>query len=661
MSVVRILGITAAFAGTLAALPAAAAAPPASAFASLPEMAMVVLSPDGQKVAWANDPGGTPVVVIFDLSTGRDLQRLTPSNARIRDLDWADDTTLIMSISRSLTLSESTIAEQRYEFWRYLAVDASGGKARSLLMEHPSRELVTGAYLERLHVGKPDTVIMSTYNYSETARRGEIGSRISGGRKDQGFELSLFEVNTRDGDGRMIESGTPFTDDWIVNASGQAVARSEWNPDTQVYSVLVKDGGGWKTAYSARMDYEFDLVGLSADGQLVLARSARGSDKFRIWSIPVAGGDMSLYYEHPEYDVTSIVHDRFTGAPAGFRIGGPEPSVHWIDPKMDAIQKAVAKAFPGQQATVFDRSRDYRRIVARVESASSAQVYYLIDFGKGSADIIGESYPALADASLGAMEFTSYPSSDGTSIPAYLTLPPGREPKRLPLVVFPHGGPYARDDTGFDWWTQFLATRGYAVLQPQFRGSWGFGAPLFRAGHRQWGRGMQDDISAGVRHLVEKGIADPDRVCIIGASYGGYAALAGAAFTPELYVCAVSVNGIADIPNMVGFIQKQHGEESDSLRAWKDLIGNPSDEDLARFSPARSVESIQDPILLVHGTSDTVVPFSQSANFARLLDQHGRPNQLVPLEGEDHWLSTSASRLTLLQALEKFLATHLRP
>jgi len=635
--------------------------PPAAAFASLPEMAFVRLSPDGQKVAWANDPGGSPVVVIFDLATGRDLQRLTPSSARIRDLDWADDRTLILSISRSLTLSEGTVAEQRYEFWRYLAVDAAGGKARSLLMEHPSREAVTGAYLERLHTGKPGTVIMSTYNFSETARRQEIGSRISGGRKDQGLELSLFEVSTRDGDGKVIETGTPFTDDWIVNAAGQAAARSEWNPDTQVYSVLVKDRGGWRSVYSDRMDYELDLVGLSADGQSVLALSARGGDRFKVWAIPVTGGDMTVYYEHPQYDVTGIEPDRFTGAPAGFRIGGPEPSVHWVDSRLAAIQKAVGKAFPGRQTTVFDRSRDYQRIMARVESPSSAPVYYLVDFSKGSADIVGDSYPALANASLGRQELTSYPSYDGTSIPAYLTLPPAREPKRLPLVVFPHGGPYARDDTGFDWWSQFLATRGYAVLQPQFRGSWGFGAPLFRAGHRQWGRGMQDDISAGVRHLVEKGIADPDRVCIVGASYGGYAALAGAAFTPALYRCAVSVNGIADIPNMVGFIQKQHGPESDSLRAWKDLIGNPSDDDLARFSPARSLETIQDPILLVHATSDTIVPFSQSENFARLLNQHGKHNQLVRLEGEDHWLSTSRSRLTMLQSMEAFLARHLKP
>ncbi|MGE0031671.1 MAG: alpha/beta fold hydrolase [Steroidobacteraceae bacterium] len=636
--------------------------PPAAAFAALPEMSFVRLSPDGQRVAWANDPGGTPLVVVFDLATGKDLKRLRPSNARIRDLDWADNRTLIMSVSRSLTSEATTVAEKRYEFERYLAVNVEeeGGEARSLLMEHPDREFVTGANLEKLHTEKPGTVVMSTWSFSGTAFRQEIGSRLAGGRRDSGYQLSLYEVDTGTGKGRMIESGSPYTNTWILDGAGHAVARSDWNPETRNYSILVKEGKSWKSIFAADIDYEFNLIGLSADGQSLLAGSARGSDKFKVWSLPLSGGNLSILYEHPEHDVTSIITDRFTGVPTGFGIGGPDATIHWIDPKLAAMQKAVAKAFPGHGAVVFDRSEDYKRIVARVENASSPPVYYLVDFAKGSADIIGEAYPALADAALGAVEFTSYKSRDGYDIPAYLTLPPGKDAKQLPLIVFPHGGPYARDHAEFDWWTQFLATRGYAVLQPQFRGSAGFGADLYRAGHRQWGRGMQDDISEGVRFLVDKGIADPKRVCIVGASYGGYAALAGAAFTPELYRCAASINGIADIPNMAGFIRKKSGDDSNSFRAWKDLIGDPSDEDLAKFSPARSIDTIRAPILLVHAVNDTVVPFSQSADFARLLG--GQPRvQLVELPGEDHWLSSGQSRLTLLSAMESFLATHLKP
>jgi dipeptidyl aminopeptidase/acylaminoacyl peptidase len=238
-------------------------------------------------------------------------------------------------------------------------------------------------------------------------------------------------------------------------------------------------------------------------------------------------------------------------------------------------------------------------------------------------------------------------------------LPPGLEPKGLPLVVFPHGGPYARDTADFDWWAQFMATRGYAVLQPQFRGSWGFGADLYRAGHKQWGRGMQDDITAGVQDLVRKGIADPKRICIVGASYGGYAALAGVAFTPDLYACAVSVNGISDIPQMAGFIRERGGDDSPAYRSWQDLIGNPGDQDIIAFSPSRAVESIKAPILLIHAANDTRVPPSQSRIFADLLRRKGKDVELIELPGEDHWLSTGQSRLAVLEALDRFLKAHL--
>ncbi len=640
---------------------AAAEPPPASAFAALPEMSMVRLSPNGQRVAWANDPGGKPLIVVFDIATGKDLKKLQPANSRVRDLDWADNRTLVVSVSRSLSAAATTIAEQRYEFERYLALDVEDpkGAARSLLMEHPDRELVTAASLERLHPEKPGTVIMSTYNFSGTAYRGEIGSRISGGRKDSGWALSLFEVDLETGKGRMIESGSPYTDDWILDAAGRPIARSDWNPESRRFTILAKQGESWQTIYSTDIDYEFHLLGLSADGKSLLARSPRSSDRFKLWSLPLTGGEPALLYEHPDFDVTSVRLDRFSGAPVGYWIGGPEPTIVWIDAKLDSIQKAVAKAFPGKSTFVFDRSADYKRIVAEVESPTSPPVYYLIDFGKGSADIIGEAYPSLADAPLGKLESTSYQAPDGHEIPAYLTMPPGLEPKLLPLVVFPHGGPYARDTDDFDWWTQFLATRGYVVLQPQFRGSTGFGAALFRAGHRQWGRGMQDDISAGVRNLVEKGVVDPKRVCIVGGSYGGYAALAGAAFTPDLYACAASVNGIADIPQMAGYIRERRGDDSDAVRAWNDLIGHPGEKDIIAFSPSRSVESIRAPILLIHGTNDTVVPPSQSRNFAQLLKQRGKRYELIELPGEDHWLSTGTSRLTVLQSLEKFLAANL--
>ena len=646
---------------SLAASAIAQQPPPAAAFASLPEMAMVCLTPDGQKVAWANDPGGKPIVVIFDLATGRELRRMSLGDYSIRNLDWADNGTLLMTISTTRKFDESQVSERQYEYFRVLAVDADGGGLRSMLLGDPEKQAVTSASVVRLHTGKPQTILMSSFDFDQTAFRSQIGSRLSAGRKDQGWLISLFEVATRTGIGKKVETGSPFVKNWVIDPNGSAIARSEWNPELRAFTILAKDGGSWKRIYDSRGSVEFNLQALSADGKSIIATGARGGDRVKVWSIPLDGSAIRMQFEHPEHDVLYTVGDRFTGTPIGYQIGGPAHTIHWINPRDEAVQKAVSKAFGSLQTTVFDRSEDYQRVLVSAEYASSPPVIYLVDLGKGTADIVGEAYPRLADAKLGEMGVTSYKARDGVSIPAYVTMPPGREPKNLPLVVLPHGGPHSRDDVGFGWKAQFLATRGYVVLQPQFRGSAGFSAALQRAGERQWGRAMQDDITDGVRYLVEQGTVDPKRVGIVGSSYGGYAALAGAAFTPEVYACAVSINGVTDIPNLIGFERRQYGNESDAVRFLKDTIGNPTDEDVAKFSPARSIDTIRAPIFLVYGTNDTVVPPEQSTNFARLMKEHGRPVQVLELPGEDHWLSTNDSRLKILLAVETFLATHLKP
>jgi dipeptidyl aminopeptidase/acylaminoacyl peptidase len=298
-------------------------------------------------------------------------------------------------------------------------------------------------------------------------------------------------------------------------------------------------------------------------------------------------------------------------------------------------------------------------VLVLVESPQHPPVHYLVDFERKAADIVGEAYPGLEGARLGAVRSLSYLARDGTPIPAYLTLPPGATPRGLPLVVLPHGGPEDRDLGGFDWWAQFLATRGYAVLQPQFRGSTGFGREHRLAGYRQWGGRMQDDVSDGVRHLVATGVADPNRVCIVGASYGGYAALAGAAFTPELYRCAVSVNGVSDLPSMLADVARVSGRTSNRLAYWKDHIGVASDPDVAGRSPARAAAAVRAPVLLLHGTDDTVVLPAQSQKMAAALAAAGKPHRLTLLPGEDHWLSNGATRTRVLEEIERFLGEHL--
>jgi dipeptidyl aminopeptidase/acylaminoacyl peptidase len=335
------------------------------------------------------------------------------------------------------------------------------------------------------------------------------------------------------------------------------------------------------------------------------------------------------------------------------------PSIHWLDPQRGSQQRSLSSAFPGRRVVVADRSADGQRIVAIVDSPSQPDVYQLVDFATSRADIVGEAYPELAKVAFGEVRFYSYLARDGADIPTYLTLPPGSDGRNLPLIVLPHGGPESRDYDHFDWLAQFLATRGYAVLQPQFRGSTGFGEAHRRAGYRQWGGRMQDDLTDGVRHLVANGTADPTRVCIVGGSYGGYAALAGAAFTPELYACAASINGISDLPDFVMAKKRQSGEDSDSVAYWADHIGPAMDPNVAAKSPARSAGTVRANVLLMHGIDDSVVPLSQSEKMANALTSAGKPVTFVKMAREDHWLSRSDTRVQVLKELETFLARHL--
>jgi dipeptidyl aminopeptidase/acylaminoacyl peptidase len=232
------------------------------------------------------------------------------------------------------------------------------------------------------------------------------------------------------------------------------------------------------------------------------------------------------------------------------------------------------------------------------------------------------------------------------------------------LIVLPHGGPASHDDPGFDWWSQALASQGYAVLQPQFRGSDGFGWDHLSAGFGQWGRKMQTDLSDGVRMLAAKGTIDPKRVCIVGGSYGGYAALAGATLDRGVYRCAASVGGISDLRDFLRFERSEAGN-SDSLvmRYWTRFLGVSDRDDpaLDQISPIKYVDKVDVPILLIHGRDDTVVPIAQSRDMADALKDAHKPFTLVELESEDHWLSRSETRLQMLKAMVDFLKANNPP
>ena len=258
---------------------------------------------------------------------------------------------------------------------------------------------------------------------------------------------------------------------------------------------------------------------------------------------------------------------------------------------------------------------------------------------------LASNAPAIPKSMVGPISTVPYTAQDGLAMDGILTLPPGREPKGLPVILFPHGGPSSQDEAEFNWWAQAFASRGYAVFQPNFRGSTNRGEAFERAGHGQWGRKMQTDISDGLAELVKRGIVDPKRACIMGGSYGGYAALAGVTLQHGLYRCAVAVAPVSDLALM----STTEFKESDSYvvkQSLEDELG-PRNK-LGEVSPRRFAATADTPILLIHGRDDTVVAFEQSAKMADALKGAGKPFKLVELSSEDHWLSHAATRRQML-------------
>ncbi len=645
----------------LASVSALAAPPPAESFARLPALDHVRMSPNGELLAWAvNSERGTDIQ-LHSLATGsvvRNMQVNAKDGLKLRHLRWADNETVLATLSVTETYNTSRADQKTYEFFRIIAIDTRGEPVRGLLARTGVNYFTSAGGILLLDTGVPRKVIVSSPNYMETAYEQETGTRLAGSRETSGVVFSLFEADTGTGSSTLLEGGTPFTVDWVVDGNARPVAYSEWNPKNSQYWIKIRRDEQWVKAFTSNDYSDLQMAAMGLDGQSIVAIGANGGAHQRAWQLPLEGGEI-VAMSPEDKEVEHAIVDLFTGRVIGLQFGGLKPTIQWLDPQVERIQRIVHKAFAGKVTSILDVSRDYGRTLVGIEDGNSAPVYYLVDLRKGTADTVGEAYPELIGHEMGQRELLHYAARDGLSIPAYLTLPPGRPAEKLPLVVLPHGGPASRDEAGFDWWSQFLATRGYAVLQPQFRGSTGFGRELEAAGTRNWGKSMQDDLLDGIDELAKRGVVDPARVCVVGASYGGFSALAGVTLVPDRFACAVSVNGVTDLGDMYTYIRNRSGDESDALDEWERLVGTPFTEDALSVSPAKNAQHLRAPVLLIHGKQDTVVPYGQAEIMARAFRQNGKPYELVTLENEDHWLSTPSARLKVLQAIEKFLAAHL--
>lgn len=361
-------------------------------------------------------------------------------------------------------------------------------------------------------------------------------------------------------------------------------------------------------------------------------------------------------FAHDEVDVDDVVQQR-GGTVLGVNYTDDRPRVHWLDPQLSAIQTHIDRTLPGLSNQIVSIAHEAKRVIVWSSAPHDPGAYYVFDRTRNQMLELARPYEKLVDAKLAEMRTVSYTARDGLKINAYLTLPRGRDPRNLPLVMMPHGGPFARDVWQYDPYVQFLASRGYAVLQPNFRGSTGYGRDFVEAGEGQWGRKMQDDVDDGTRWLTAQGIADPKRVCIMGGSYGGYAAMWASVRNPDLYRCAISLAGISDVPEMLRYdrwnlmSRRYHAD-------WRERVRGVEKFDLASISPIRFASRVAIPILIAHGGQDRIVAPGQSKRFHDALIKAGKSSEYVLYPDSAHGTTTPADTADFMARIEKFLARH---
>lgn len=615
--------------------------PPLDAYGALPAYDFVDVSPSGDRLAYITVVGDERALVINDLNDMSLIGGVRAGDIKVRGLGWiGEDNVYVYStatqVGASMGIRRSEMADAQIYSIPNRSVALALADTRGVMGKIMSGPVV------RTIAGRP-TMIVSGVGYDG---------------------LGMYRINLGTGVGTEHIKPDRQGSTALLGVDGAPVARVQY--DGEEWALQAMRGGFWRTVW--RTDARIDTPSLSGFGPTAGTVVLHGEIDGRPEGFYVLDLATGAFSDLPfSGKPTSLVHHPVTQLLIGAATIGDDDITTWqfSDPVAERSWRAVQAAFRDRDVSLRSWSDDMRQLVVYTSGQRDSGTYQLVDLDRRTAEIVGESYPEINGDRVGQVRAVNYEAADGMRIPGYLTLPPGvTEPQNLPLVVLPHGGPASRDHLGFDWWAQALASRGYAVLQPNFRGSDGLGKAHLEAGYGEWGRKMQTDLSDGVRWLASRGWIDPSKVCIVGASYGGYAAMAGPTIDPGVYRCAVSVAGVSDLRRMVQWSSERSGaRDAPVVRYWNRFMGADrlGDRDLDQISPAFQAARADAPILLLHGRDDTVVPFEQSRVLAEALQRAGKPYELIELSGEDHWLSRPETRRRMLAETVRFLEANNPP
>lgn len=473
--------------------------------------------------------------------------------------------------------------------------------------------------------------------------------------------FDVYRVDVRTGAAALVAENPGNIVGWGTDHAGRVrVAIASEGLDT---ILLYRDREDTPFKPLIKTDYRTSVspVFFTSDDRKLYAISNRNRDRSSLVMLdPAVPDEEQLIFEPPQVDLdgASYSRKRKVLTMASYEIAKPERKI--FDPQTQVLYDKLSTLLPGYEFTLQSWNRNEDMFIVAAYNDRTPGTRYLYSEKHDSLHKLADINPSLREADMASVRPISYESRDGLMIHGYLTLPPGRDPKDLACVVNPHGGPWVRDEWGYNPEAQFLANRGFCVLQMNFRGSTGYGRKFWEAGFGQWGLKMQDDITDGVHWLIDQGIADPQRIGIYGASYGGYATLAGVTFTPDLYAAAVDYVGVS---NLFTFMETIPPYWQPMLVQMRDMVGDPQRDEarLAATSPALHVDRIKTPLFIAQGARDPRVNKAESDQVVDALRSRGVQVEYMVKDNEGHGFHNEENRFDFYRAMEAFLIRHLRP
>ncbi len=686
VTVARIAACAAALSMSSAALHAAPQ--PIEHFARMPQIRDVAISPDGRRIAFISAVDDVSVIMTFDREAAQsEFRRVAASEPDKFDLTWCR----WANKKRVLCGIQGNVRGKRYAeppYSRLIGVDVDGGNLRVLqLRPDKANMMVASTSIQNFRMNEPTIVSGGTEmrNARDSGKRGSnydfVTNMKAAALYNPDDQDKVIDITPDDDESILIQvdddrDSYPTVYSIDIYSGQRGVVLNE-NPPIQNFAT---DGNGnirlgWGSTENLSTFYFARLEGEQEWRRLARSKAFTSNDILRpiavapwkdtayaigdyqgrdaLWAIDLADKEEPrLLFNHPLVDVGEPLLTQAKRL-LGIRYDLERPYAYYETETVRNLMDRMQKQFPEKFHFVVDTTEDEQTFIVKSTSDVDAGTYYLYDTAKDLLQKLGTAYPDLDPATIGRMRNIVYKASDGTEIPGYLTVPTGIRAEKLPLIVLPHDGPNQRDTWEFSFLRTFLANRGYAVLQMNFRGSTGYGQKWQLAAHQDWGGLIYSDIVDATRWAIDEGIADPKRICIAGWGFGGYAALLGAVRDSELFRCSVSIAGISDLESL-----REQASVHRDAEYRREQIGSDQDK-LRRDSPLQHVEEISTPILLVHGDKDWDVQVDQTKDMDKALRRHRKAHKTVIIDGAVHSLRRKSDRVKLLEELEAFLLKYL--